>query len=782
MADKYAHEALAYYQKSQNKPGIAKSYTALGDIYLNNNLLEDALLYYEQALKMQKDIGVVEDLAYLYNSLGIIYYYQNDYKKAISYHEVALKTARGKSVIEEVNALNSLGQCYRRLGQPDTAIALFRQSLALLENKKEDRLLARTYQHIGLVEFERGNYEQAVAAYQQAVSITQKMNDTRGRAIALNNISNVYYSWGKFQLAASFYQQALQVFENIGFANGIASTYANLGSTFIKLNDFSTAREYLEKALDERLKLGNKRDIANAYLSLANLFSQINNAQNVKTYGDRNWEKIILKYKTSEQILQQYKEALDYNQKALQIGRELGEKRIIASCLNNIGTIYSLAGIADKALEYYEQALKINQEIDNQADVVVNLLAIGIIHSFKGNYVQAESYLKESLSLARRLQTTDLEKDIYYNLSDLYEKMGNCTKARSYFKNYASLKDTLLNKETYRQIAELKTKYETEKKQKEIELLNKDKKLKENQIRQQRMAIIFFIALTMVISALIVLLIRQNEQRKRTNKALAEKNELITEQKKEITDSIQYASRIQKAVLPPEDVVSGYFSDYFILYRPRDIVSGDFYFMAPHGSKVIVAAADCTGHGVPGAFMSMLGMALLQEVIGKLDQLHADVILNELRKHIVHSLHQSQGTYTTRDGMDMALYIFDRQTNQLSFAGANNPLVVVRGDELIELKADKMPIGVYEKMDQPFTEKVLDILPGDMLYTYSDGYQDQFGGPEGKKFMSKRFKDLLLSVAHLPAKEQHERIEQAFIDWKGDGPQVDDVLVMGMRI
>ncbi|MGC8824436.1 MAG: tetratricopeptide repeat protein [Bacteroidales bacterium] len=608
------------------------------------------------------------------------------------------------------------------------------------------------------------------------------MNDTRGSAIALNNIGNVYYSWGKFQQAATFYQQALQIFENMGFINGVASAYANLGYTFTKLNDFNTAREYFEKALSERLKLGNKREIANAYLSLANLLSQINSEHNVKTYGDRNWEKIILKFKTPSQILQQYKEALEYNEKALHISRELGDKRLIASCFNNIGTIYSLAGIADRALEYYEQALQINREINNQADVVVNLLAIAIIYNYKGDYQQAKTYFQESLNLAHRLQKTDLEKDIYYNLSAMYEKMGNCTKALSYFKSYASLKDTLLNKETFRQIAELKTKYETEKKQREIELLNKDKKLKENQIRQQRMAIIFFIVLTLVISALIVLLIRQNEQRKRTNKALAEKNELITEQKKEITDSIQYASRIQKAVLPPEEVVSSYFSDYFILYRPRDIVSGDFYFVAPHGSHVIVAAADCTGHGVPGAFMSMLGMALLQETIGKTDQLRADVILNELRRLVVHSLHQSQGAYTTRDGMDMALYILDRQTNQLSFAGANNPLIVVRNGELIELKADKMPIGVYEKMEQPFTEKTFDIVAGDMLYTYSDGYQDQFGGPEGKKFMSKRFKDLLQSVANLPCKKQYEKIEQAFLDWKGESPQIDDVLVIGVRI
>lgn len=782
LADKYAHEALSYYQKNNHKPGIAKSYTVLGDIYLNNNLLEDALLYYEQAIQIQQQTGDAGAIAYLYNSMGMVFYYQNDIKNALNQFNKARNIAHKKSVTEEATALNSMGNCYRRLGQPDSAKNYYQQSLLLLRYQKEDKLLARTHQNIGLLEYERGNYEQAVESYLQARELYRKIKDSKGEGIVYNNIANVYYAWGKYQQAATSYQQALQIFENIDFTQGVASTYSNLGSTFIKLNDFNTAREYLEKALAERLKMGNKREIANTYLTLANLFSQMNNAQNAKLYGDSNWEKVILQHKTSAQVLQQYKSALDYNEKALKIGKEIDDKRLIASCLNNIGTIYSLAGISDKALDFYEQALKINREIDNQADVVVNLLAIGIIHNFTGNYEKARKYFTESLSLAQRLQKTDIEKDIYYNLSVMYENMGNCAKALSYFKNYANLKDTLLNKETFKQIAELKTKYETEKKQREIELLNKDKKLKENQIRQQRMAIIFFIVLTLVISALIVLLIRQNEQRKRTNKALAEKNALITEQKKEITDSIQYASRIQKAVLPPEETMANFFSDYFILYRPRDIVSGDFYFIASYGTKIIVAAADCTGHGVPGAFMSMLGMALLQESIGKLEQLRADAILNELRKLVVHSLHQSQGTYTTRDGMDMALYVIDRQTNQLSFAGANNPLVLVRGSEIIELKADKMPIGVYEKMDQPFTERVMEVMAGDMLYTYSDGYQDQFGGPEGKKFMSKRFKELLLSVASLPCKNQLEKIEQTFMDWKGTGPQIDDVLVLGVRI
>ncbi len=781
MADKLAREALNYYLKNKNKSGIAKCYTTLGDIYMNNNSIDDAIKFFREAYQIEKDLGNTENVAYLLNGLGMCFYYSNNLKEAKSYFFQARNIAKGKSPKEEASALNSIGSCYRREGQPDSAKYYFLQSLHILKDKQEDKLQARTYQNIGLIEFEQGNYEQAIYNYQQAKEIRDKLGDLQGKAILLNNIGNVYYSWGKYQQAAVNYQQALEIFEKIGFNSGLASAYTNLGTTFIKLRDYNTARDYLEKALQERKKSDNKLEIANAYINLANLFSQINHEENKKRYGE-NWEKIILKHLSSAKVLQQYKTSLLYNEEALKLSNEIGNKRIKAMSLNNIGTIYSLAGLSDKALEYYNQALQINREIGNLPDVVINLFAIGIIHSSNGNYENALRYFNESLKIAQQIQRTETEKDIYYNLSVMYENMGNSAKALEYYKNYARLKDTLLNKETFKQIAELKTKYETEKKQKEIELLSKDQKLKENQIRQQRMAIIFFIILTLVISSLIVLLIRQNEQRKRTNKALAEKNALITEQKKEITDSIQYASRIQRAILPPDELVQQVFSDYFILYRPRDIVSGDFYFVAQHANKTIVAAADCTGHGVPGAFMSMLGMALLQEIIGKLEELRADIILNELRRLLIRSLHQNQMSYSTRDGMDMSLYIIDNQSRKISFAGANNPLIIVRDGEVFELKADRMPIGIYEKMDMAFTEKTFDAVLGDMIYSYSDGFQDQFGGPEGKKFMSKRLKELLASCASLPCTQQIEIIEKSFHEWKGDNPQIDDVLVIGVRV
>jgi len=781
QAEKYVKKALDYYLKNYDLNGISKSYSTYGDIYLNVNKLEESLNYYKKALEIQKRNNDKAGAAYSLNSIGIIFYYQNDLDKSIAYFIEALKYAKNHSIVEEANALNSLGTVYRRKGVSDTSKEYYLKALQLLKNTNEKKILAKTYQNLGLLNYEISDFEAAIESYKNAETLYSEINDTKGKGIVLNNIGNVYYSWGNFENAASSYQKSLKIFEEINFDNGIGSSLTNLGNTYIKLKDFASAQEYLEKALIERKKLGYKKDIANAYLNLANLHSQINNEENIKKYGEY-WEKEILKHQTSEKILQQYKKSIEYNEEALKISNEIGDKRSIATCYNNIGTVYSLAGNVNKALNYYQKALSINKEMGNQSDEVVNLLAIGIIYSFVNDYSNAQKYLNDALKLAKELQKKETEKDIYYNLALLHENIGNCLKALSYYKTYTNLKDTLLNKDIYKQIAELKTKYETEKKQKEIELLNKDKKLKENQIKQQRMAIAFFIIITVVITILIFVLIKQNKQRKLTNIALAQKNKLITEQKQEITDSIMYASRIQKAILPPEETLNEIISSYFILYLPRDIVSGDFYYINKYDSKIIVAAVDCTGHGVPGAFMSMLGMTLLQETINETKELRANIILNELRERLLKSLHQSKMNISTRDGMDMSLYVFDTETLSLSYAGANNPLIIIHNNEIVELKADKMPIGVYEKMDNLFNENVFTLNKGDMLYTYSDGYQDQFGGLEGKKFMSKRLKELLLSISQLPLDIQHNKLKDNFYEWKGENAQIDDVLVIGVRV
>jgi serine phosphatase RsbU (regulator of sigma subunit) len=254
----------------------------------------------------------------------------------------------------------------------------------------------------------------------------------------------------------------------------------------------------------------------------------------------------------------------------------------------------------------------------------------------------------------------------------------------------------------------------------------------------------------------------------------------IIKQNKLITDSIVYAKRIQTAILPMEEFFKQMLNEYFILYRPKDIVSGDFYWETIKGNKKIIAVADCTGHGVPGAFMSMLGISYLNEIVIKEGYDRPDEILNHLRDHIVRSLKQQGKDGEVKDGMDISLYTIDNKTNKLEYAGANNHLTIIRDNEIIVIDADKMPISIYLKMET-FSLKEFELKKGDTIYAHSDGYADQFGGPARKKYMSKRLRETFLEMKPLSMAEQKIKLEKIFVEWKGETEQIDDVLIVGIR-
>ncbi len=263
---------------------------------------------------------------------------------------------------------------------------------------------------------------------------------------------------------------------------------------------------------------------------------------------------------------------------------------------------------------------------------------------------------------------------------------------------------------------------------------------------------------------------------------LEKQRDEITRQRNEIIESIQYAGLIQTSLLPRRKVLEKYFSENFLLYLPKNIVSGDFYWFVYKGNRLYFAVGDCTGHGVPGALMSILGLSFLNEIISSREQLQANRILNLLREMVMKALHQTGDISETKDGMDIALCIYDSEKKILQYAGANNPLYLIRGDVAIAYKPDRMPIGISGLEEKPFSNQYLDVKKGDMLYLFTDGYVDQFGGPHRKKFKYDPFKALLISIANYPAGKQQELLYETFTRWKGDLIQVDDVLVMGVRI
>ena len=305
----------------------------------------------------------------------------------------------------------------------------------------------------------------------------------------------------------------------------------------------------------------------------------------------------------------------------------------------------------------------------------------------------------------------------------------------------------------------------------------------------------FYTLSIIFIVSVIILYIKWREAKLKRDKAILEQivkertaqvvkqKEILEVQKQEITDSIQYASRIQRAILPAESLINSILKDYFILYKPRDIVSGDFFWATSKDDKIFITVADCTGHGVPGAFMSMLGVSFLNEIVNEKGVVNPDEILNMLRGNIINALQQKESIGGSKDGMDIALVSIDEKRKIIQYAGANNSLFVFRDNQLREIKADKMPIAIYLKMDG-FLNHEIPYQKGDVIYLFSDGYTDQFGGPKGKKFMSKHFKEYLLSIHELPMITQQHKLDQRIEDWKleSNQHQNDDICVIGLRL
>jgi|WetSurMetagenome_2_1015567.scaffolds.fasta_scaffold01747_5 serine phosphatase RsbU (regulator of sigma subunit) len=272
--------------------------------------------------------------------------------------------------------------------------------------------------------------------------------------------------------------------------------------------------------------------------------------------------------------------------------------------------------------------------------------------------------------------------------------------------------------------------------------------------------------------------LQKDEIEKQRDLAAAQRDQ-IAYQKKHITDSIMYAKRIQTALIPSLELFSDKL-EHFVLYKPLAIVSGDFYWVSSLGNMQVIIAADCTGHGVPGAFMSMLGVTMLNEIVNEKHIVMPDQIIENLRQGIIKSLNQVAEEESIKDGMDIAVCVVDFDKNLLYYAGANNPLYLVRGEELFHYRADKMPVAIHYKM-VPFTLHTIELKKGDAFYIFSDGYADQFGGPKQRKFMSMQLRETLVSMSGEPMLKQGERLNDIFEEWRGDSPQVDDVTLMGIR-
>lgn len=785
----------------------------IGDAY-ENEKPEEAIVFYNKAVaeadktmatkKITAGIRKVllKSKATSLRYMGIVLHYQGKFDDAIGYYAKSIKTfelINDKKGISD--CYNNTGSAYLTLGNYPKAAENYKKSLEISEELGDNKGMSMCFLNLAISYKDQGNLEKAIEYNTKAFNIFKKLGDQKGEALYYNSIGIINRAQGKYEKAVENFIKSMKIKEIIGDKHGMAQSLQNIGNVYLDQEINNKALEYYTKSLKIDEELGNKQGIAICCENMASIHSSLG-------------KKDI---------------ALQYHFKAVKMCKEIGNNEMITTCYINIGSIYQYKNDLNKAGKYYQMAISNAKEVgDNNrlADAydAMAILNIGLAKKAVSNKNTQQAYLNKavefgmnSITLAHEMKTVPQENSAAKSLMNAYKMLGNYQKAMEYADIYTATKDSMFVKEKTDAMAEMEAKYQNDKKQKEIEILEKDKVISHEKAQKQKILIISILGGSGLLIFLITFILRRLQITRRQKRIIEEKNILLNEkneeisaqseeiasqrdnlevmnieitdqrdkiaaQHNEITASINYASRIQQAMLPSQEIIAKNFPEYFVLYRPCQIVSGDFYWFKQVKNIIYIVAADCTGHGIPGAFMSMLGLSLLNEIISPRDVNPPHETLNELRKRLKKTLHQTGEKGEQQDGMDIALCMIDLETKVVQFSGAYNPFFLVRNNELTILKGDRMPIGVYPKDNESFTVKEVQLLPNDSFYLFSDGYVAQTNGDNLEKFKVLRFKDTLLKMQDKPMAEQKDILESTFDSWKGNQDQVDDILVIGVRV
>lgn len=670
------------------------------------------------------------------------------------------KKLQGLEPLSQVRIYDSLTG-HNVNNDPVFAIECANKSLAILEELKKERGIAHVLDNRAKAYKSIGEFDKALKDLDRAYRINEKLKDKVAQIGVLIDIGNMHYMKGSYETSVGYYLKAMKYAEDTKDLESQAMATNNIGNVYFGMSKFDKAVEFYERAYKTYKKLGNEKKAA---LTLDN---------------------IGLIYLNQEK----YDIALLYQVNALAMVEKLDDKRLLAEVLMNIGITNNGLKRYDNAHRYFNRSVKIYNEMDSKPGLSICYINIGDTYRSEKKYKEAIAILEEGMKIAEEMGAKSNLKETARSLSEVYEDMGRNDKALEYYKVFTALKDSIFTLESANQVNELSAKYETEKKQKEIELLKKDKDLNDVKLKNQRTATLSLIAGIVLILLVLGLMIYRYKEKQKANVVLEEKNtaineqkELITEKNKEITDSINYARRIQDAMLPSHKILNEYFKENFVFYKPKDIISGDFYWATRKGDMVFIAAADCTGHGVPGALMSMIGISFLRQVINEMNITDPAQVLNRIHEMVLSALNEDVSVRGSKDGMDMALLMVDIGKRKAAFAGSVRPLYIMDKSGLRIIKGDRYSIGGIKTMEESFTTVNIDLSSSTSFYMFSDGFADQFSEHSGKKFMVKALQNLLSEITVLPMEEQHRKISQVFNDWKGKLEQTDDVLLMGLKV
>lgn len=740
VADSLINQSLAIFTEIQEPKYICASYNALSVLYLWKGDYEKAKNLIKESLKISNEFNILDQSAISYANLGIIFHYTGSYDSAIYYLEKAI-------------------HFYRLTGDKKT--------------------IAKLLLNLGAVLDAQGNLYKAIDYQFQALELFEETKDSLGIAKCLTNVGGYYVTLGDYEKALEYYNRSAIIYKEKGYLRELAITYANIGEIYLQNKNFEEAKEFFEKSLELNKQIGSQRGISQNLLQIGLALLEL---------GDK-------------------KKALSYFQQALQIAKKIDAKFQIIQAYKNIAKTYGALNRLYDALHYGNKAYKIAKSINHLESI----------------------------------------RDISYILYQFNKQISNPQRALYFLETYIQIEDSLKNEANQRNMIrnEYKYKYEKEKALQEAKHaaeLEKQRLLQETQ-RKRYQTFLLFLGIILTLSLIFSILLynrykiiqkqnriiqeqkeeieaqaeklliandelqqqkeeilAQSEQLQALNELLQQQNEELNKKQKDIFDSIMYAKRIQRTILPSAELLQHYLQDYCLLYLPHTIVSGDFYFFKITDHYYYIAVGDCTGHGVPGAMVSLTCHRVLEELIGENPSISPGDLLTRAREKIIQIFHSSSAEHyseTLRDGMDIAIIRLEKENPlHCSFAGAYNPLYLFTQNSfqysssipftshqtpfrLFEIKGDRQPVGFIEN-PKPFQTHSFHFPPDAIICLFSDGFPSQFGGQHGKKLGYKNFKSLLLKLIETtPSLHQmEENLHHVLLSWQGNYPQIDDITVM----
>lgn len=602
------------------------------------------------------------------------------------------------------------------------------------------------------LQYIKNDLEEAKKKYHEAYQVFKEINNGSGLGVEINNLAYIYQHEGNIQKAVDLYTEAGKFFERLNQPLGLTSIYINLSDIYFNNEELQKADEYSNKALVYAFRADQKLPIANVYNQLG--------AINIRK--------------------ENLNKAIEYYTKALEIyskENESGKQALVCLGLSNAYLKQkNQVKYEDYLLQSYRYCI-LASDLQIKARVYDKL---ALLYIGKKDYGKAEAFADTSYRFAKKLSYSDLLANAAQDLSEIYKNQHDYNKAFLFLSEAKRIQDSLKSDATKKSI--IKSQYQMEYNKKSIELkAEQDKKdaVRESEKRQQQMILaLTFVALT-TIAIFAFVAFKNYKKTKKQNVIIENQKALVDEKQKEILDSISYAKRLQEAILPPKEFINANLRDNFIYYKPKDIVAGDFYWAEKSGDLFFIAAADSTGHGVPGALVSVVCSNALNRSVKEFKLTEPGKILDKSRELVIETFAKSGSE--VKDGMDISLLCIDLKNKSVSWSGANNPLWYVNNGVLTEIKADKQPIGRVDK-PEPFNTYKITYSGKTTFYLFTDGLADQFGGPNGKKFKYKQFADLLLKMNGQVLGQQQDEINSVFSDWKGNLEQVDDVCVIGLEV